>query len=123
MAHRIENAFAQGKIELLLDVAGQLIGTDRAAKIELKATARAKNLQFLFEAAFKGTRLQIFGTLILSQQVADFNNGFVDIVFNILELDFDSFAITKKLLSAGFGAHLHGRERLQNAIVQLPGNS
>jgi hypothetical protein len=40
-----------------------------------------------------------------------------------LELDFDSFAITKKLLAAGFGAHLHGRERLQNAIVQLPGNS
>jgi hypothetical protein len=123
MAYRVENAFAQREVKLLLDVAGQLIGTDGTAKIELEAVARAKYFQFLFKAPFEGTSLQIFGTLILSQQVTDFGNGFVDVVFDILQLDFDSLAIIQKLLSAGFGAHLHGREGLQDAIVKLPGDS
>ena len=82
MAHGIEHAFAQGKIEFSFDGERQVVRFDGAMKVDLKSAAGAKYIQLLFEPALQRAGLQLFRGLILGENIADFSDCVIEIVFD-----------------------------------------
>src|SRR4030095_14658332 len=120
---RVEYGFAQGKVKLSLHRRGQVTGADIAFEIKLESGACSKNFQLLFEPPLQRAGLDLFGQLVLRQQVANLGNGSVDVVFYRWKCAFERAAVADVLAAATLGPHADARQQLQDPIVQFAGNA